>query len=80
MFFPYYIARRYIFSRKKHNAINIISLISVCGLAFATMAMVITMSIFNGFHDVIEASFTSFDPQLKITARQGKTFDPETDA
>lgn len=80
MFFPYYIARRYIFSKKRHNAINIISLISVCGLAFATMAMVITMSIFNGFHDVIKSSFTSFDPQLKVTARQGKAFSPATDA
>lgn len=78
MFFPLYIARRYTFSKKKHNAINIISAISICGLAFATMAMVMTMSIFNGFSDIIESSFTNFDPQLKIVARQGKVFTPDS--
>lgn len=78
MFFPLYIARRYTFSKKKQNAINIISAISICGLAFATMAMVMTMSIFNGFSDIIESSFTNFDPQLKIVARQGKVFTPDS--
>lgn len=73
--FPLYIARRYIFSKKSHNAINIISAISVCGIALATLAMVIAMSIFNGFMDVIAESFTNFDPDLKITAVHGKVFD-----
>ena len=73
---PLYIAKRYLASKKKHNAINIISAVSVCGVALATMAMVCTLSVFNGFQEMVEGLFTAFDPQLKITARQGKTFDP----
>lgn len=75
MNFPFYIARRYLFSRKKHNAINVISGISVCGVALATLAMVCTLSVFNGFRDVVADFFTAFDPQLKITVREGKVFD-----
>ena len=74
MNFPFYIARRYLFSKKKHNAINIISGISVCGVAFATLALVCTLSVFNGFQDMVASFFTAFDPQLKITAREGKVF------
>lgn len=73
---PLYIAKRYLISKKKHNAINIISAISVCGVALATMAMVCTLSVFNGFQEMVEGLFTAFDPQLKITVRQGKAFDP----
>lgn len=72
---PFYIARRYLFSKKKHNAINIISGISVCGVALATLALVCTLSVFNGFQDMVAGFFTAFDPQLKITARRGKVFD-----
>lgn len=79
MSFPLYIAKRYMFSKKSHNAINIISIISVCALAFATLAMVVTMSIFNGFIDVISDSFTNFDPDLKITAKTGKVFVPDSE-
>ena len=75
-----YIARRYLFSKKKHNAVNIISGISVCGVALATLAMVCTFSVFNGFQDMVSGFLTSFDPQLKITARQGKVFDPHSEA
>lgn len=74
---PFYIARRYLFSKKKHNAINIISGISVCGVALATLALVCTLSVFNGFQDMVAGFFTAFDPELKITARQGKVFDPQ---
>ena len=70
--FPYYIARRYLFSKKSHNAINIISIISVCGVAFTTMALVCTLSVFNGFQDLVASFFTSFDPQLKIIPVEGK--------
>ncbi len=70
----FYIAKRYLFSKKKHNAINIISAISVCGVALATLAMVCTLSVFNGFHEMVEGLFTAFDPQLKITTSQGKVF------
>lgn len=73
----FYIARRYLFSKKKHNAINIISAVSVCGVALATLALVCTLSVFNGFQDMVAGFFTAFDPELKITARQGKVFDAE---
>lgn len=69
-----YIARRYLFSKKSHNAINVISAIAVCGVALATLALVCTLSVFNGFHDLISSFFTHFDPQLKVEAARGKTF------
>lgn len=75
MNFPFYIAKRYLFSKKSHNAINVISAISVCGVALATMALVCTLSVFNGFQDLVATFFTAFDPQLKITAVSGKVFD-----
>lgn len=68
------IARRYLFSKKSHNAINIISAISVGGVALATTAMICILSVFNGFHDLVNSLFTHFDPQLRITAATGKTF------
>jgi len=73
----FYIARRYLFSKKKHNAINIIAGISVCGVTLATLALVCTMSIFNGFQELVTDFFTAFDPELKITAKQGKFFSTE---
>ncbi|HEY9542301.1 FtsX-like permease family protein [Prevotella sp.] len=73
MYFPFYIARRYLFSKKKTNAINIISVISVIGVAVATMALVIVLSVFNGFHDLVASFFTNFDPQLKVVPVTGKT-------
>lgn len=75
MNFPFYIARRYLFSKKSHNAINVISAISVCGVSLATLALVCTLSVFNGFQDLVATFFTAFDPQLKITAVRGKVFD-----
>lgn len=75
---PFYIARRYLFSKKKHNAINIISGISVCGVALATLALVCTLSVFNGFQDMVASFFTAFDPELKITVREGKVFDAQS--
>lgn len=73
MNFPFYIARRYLFSKKTTNAINVISGISVVGVAVATMALVVTLSVFNGFHDLVASFFTSFDPQLKVTPVHGKS-------
>ena len=73
MNFPFYIARRYLFSKKSTNVINLISGISVVGVAVATMALVVTLSVFNGFHDLVATFFTSFDPQLKVTPTEGKT-------
>lgn len=70
---PFYIARRYLFSKKSTNAINIISGISMIGVAVATMALVVTMSVFNGFHDLVASFFTTLDPEIKITPVKGKT-------
>lgn len=74
----FFIARRYLFSKKSHNAINVISTISVCGIAIATMAMVCVLSIFNGFGGIVEGMFNAFDPDLKITVKEGKVFDYHT--
>ena len=63
---------RYLFSKKSHNAINIISAISVGGIALATLAMVCIMSVFNGFYDVVEGMYTTFDPQIKVIPKKGK--------
>jgi len=73
MNFPFYIARRYLFSKKKTNVINIISAISVVGVAIATTAMVVTLSVFNGFSDLVASLFTNFDPQIEVTPVKGKT-------
>lgn len=69
---PLFIAKRYLFSRKKVGAINIISSISVAGVAFGTAALLCTLSVFNGFRDLIESLFTAFDPQLEVVPAQGK--------
>ncbi|MBS5978307.1 MAG: ABC transporter permease [Dysgonomonas mossii] len=71
-----HIARRYLFAKKSHNAINIISMISVCGITVATMALVCALSVFNGFTDVVANTFSAFDPELQITPAKGKVFDP----
>ena len=73
MNFPFYIARRYLFSKKSTHAINIISAISIVGVAVTTMALVVTLSVFNGFHDLVASFFTQMDPQLKVTPAKGKT-------
>lgn len=75
MNFSFYIARRYLFSKKSHNAINVISAISVCGVALATLALVCTLSVFNGFQDLVSTFFTAFDPELKVVPVSGKVFD-----
>jgi lipoprotein-releasing system permease protein len=73
---PLFIALRYLFSKKKQNIINIISAISVAGIIVGTMALVIVLSVFNGFNSLIETFFSNFDPDLKITASHGKMFVP----
>ena len=73
MNFPFYIARRYLFSKKSTHAINVISSISVVGVAVATMALVVTLSVFNGFHDLVASFFTQMDPQLKVIPVKGKS-------
>ena len=77
MRFPLYIAQRYLFAKKSHNAINVISVISLAGVTIGTMALIIVLSVFNGFDNLIQSLFNSFDPDLKITLAEGKTFSPE---
>jgi len=74
MNFPFFISKRYLLAKKSHSAINIISLISVFGIAIGTMALVIILSVFNGFDDVIKSLFSSFDPDIKIALVEGKVF------
>lgn len=73
MSFPFYIARRYLFSKKSTHVINIISIISMIGVAVATAALVVVLSGFNGFSDLVASFFTSFDPQIKVMPAKGKT-------
>lgn len=72
MGFPLFVAWRYLFSKKSHNAINIISIISVVGVALSTMALVCTLSVFNGFRYLIGGLYTAFDPELEVMPSKGK--------
>jgi lipoprotein-releasing system permease protein len=76
--FPFYIAKRYLFAKKSHNAINLISGISVLGVAVGTMALIVVLSVFNGFDNLIRSLYNSFNPDIKITIAEGKAFIPET--
>jgi lipoprotein-releasing system permease protein len=74
---PLYIAKRYLFAKKSRNAINVISAVSVAGVTVGTMALIIILSVFNGLEQMVHGIFNTFDPDLKITAAEGKTFVPE---
>ena len=74
MNFPFYIAKRYLFSKKSHNIINIISGISVAGVTVGTMALIVVLSVFNGFEELVKSLFNTFNPDLVITVKEGKTF------
>jgi len=70
---PFFIAKRYLISKKSHNLINVISIISVVGLLVGTMALVVVLSVFNGFEDVIKSLYVTFNADLKISPVKGKT-------
>lgn len=74
----FYIAKRYLFAKKSRNAINVISAVSVAGVTVGTMALIIILSVFNGLERMVHGIFNTFDPDLKITATEGKTFVPDT--
>jgi lipoprotein-releasing system permease protein len=76
----FYIARRYLFAKKSTNAINIISAISMLGVMVGTAALIIILSVFNGFEGMVLKMFNSFTPQIVVEPAQGKTFDPNTAA
>ncbi len=73
-----FIARRYLISKKSTNAINIISLISISGIFIGTAALIIILSVFNGFQGIALTMYNSFSPELRMEARLGKTFDPDS--
>ena len=74
MNFPFFIARRYLFAKKSHNVINVISVISVAGIMLASFALICTLSVFNGFHELVESLFRDFDPDLKVVPADRKFF------
>jgi ABC-type lipoprotein release transport system permease subunit len=75
--FPLFIARRYVFAKKSHNAINIIAAISILGITGGTIAFIIVLSVFNGFDSVVRDLFNSFYADLEVAPRAGKTFIPD---
>ena len=78
MNFPLRIARRYLFAKKSTNAINIITGIAVFGISLGTATLVIVLSVFNGFEELLMGMFNAFNPDIKVTPYQGKTFTPDS--
>jgi lipoprotein-releasing system permease protein len=70
-----YIAKRYLFAKKKHHVINLISWISVCSVAVVSFALITVLSAFNGLEKLVEQLYESFDPDVRISAKTGKVFD-----
>ncbi|MEQ1743888.1 MAG: FtsX-like permease family protein [Saprospiraceae bacterium] len=75
---PFLFARRYLFARRSTNAINVITGISVFGISVGTTALILTLSVFNGFEDLLSGLFGYFNPEVKITASKGKTFEADS--
>ena len=73
-----HIAWRYLFSKKGHNAINIVSGVSAAAVGVVTAAMVCVLSVMNGFGALVEQMFSEFDPEIRITAAEGKSFQLDT--
>ena len=69
-----FIAVRYLFSKKRHNTINLITWVSMIGVAIGTMALIAVLSVMNGFECLVQNSFSAFDPSLKILPLEGKSF------
>lgn len=76
MNFPFFIAKRYFLSKKSTNAINIISFVAMTGITVGSMALIIVLSVFNGFENLVVSLMNSFNPDFQITITEGKTFDP----
>ena len=80
MHLPLFIARRYLFAKKSHNVINIISAISAIGMAIGTAALIIILSIYNGFDELVKSTLSNVEPDILITPAKGKVFIPEGEA
>ncbi|MBK6609552.1 MAG: ABC transporter permease [Sphingobacteriales bacterium] len=72
-----HIARRYLISKKSTNAINIISMVSALGMMVGTAALVLVLSVFNGFEDIVTSLYNTFNPDIRVVPRQGKVFIPD---
>ncbi|MDR1680936.1 MAG: ABC transporter permease, partial [Prevotellaceae bacterium] len=77
---PFFIARRYLFAKKSHNVINIISMISAAGIMTGTLALVVVVSVYNGFDELVQSMYHTFDADLRITPAAGKVFTPHSAA
>jgi len=77
MNFPFFIAKRYFTTKKSSNFVHIISWVSLFGVAIGTAALILVLSVFNGFENLVLSMYNSFDPHLKITSAEGKTFNPD---
>lgn len=77
---PFFFAGRYLFAKKSHNVINIISAISAAGMAIGTAALVIILSVYNGFDSLVKTMLGDFDPDILIAPSEGKVFVPEGEA
>jgi len=75
---PFKIAQRYIISKKSTNAINIIAGVSVVGMLVGTAALLLVLSTFNGFEDLVTSLYDTFNPDLKVSAKMGKTFEADS--
>ena len=76
MNFPFFIAKRFFFTKSKSNFVHVISLISLISVAIGTAALILLLSVFNGFENLVLNMYNSFDPHLKIISSEGKTFNP----
>lgn len=77
--FPFYLAKRYLISKKSYNAINLIAYISVLAIALGTSALVVVLSVYNGFDELIKGMYNNFDPDYKISLAEGKVFTTNND-
>jgi len=79
MRFALQIARRYLFAKKSTNAINLIAIISALGMMFITAALILILSVFNGFEDLVISLYNNFNPDIKVVAKKGKVFVPDSE-
>ncbi len=71
-----FIAKRYLLAKKSHHVINIISMVSMAGVAVGSLGLIVVLSVFNGFGNLVVSLYDQFDPDIRITLREGKSFDP----
>lgn len=77
---PLHIAGRYLFAKKSHNVINVISAISSVGMAIGTAALILILSVYNGFDGIVEKNLSDLDPDIRISAAEGKFFSADDPA